>query len=130
MDMTELARRLLEPIPAHRTAGIEVLRVADGAAEIASQTPQALTNVIGSLHSSGLAALVDTAGLGAIIAPDSPHSGFEGIVPLGRAASMQFLAPARWRLVATCRLTDETRNALRPLWSGRLIGHGSRPMRR
>ena len=117
MDMTALARSLLEPIPAHRTAGIEVLRAADGAAEIASQTPQMLTNVIGSLHSGGLIALVDAVGLGAIIAA-GPPSGMDGIVPLGRAASLEFLAPARGRLVATCCLTEEARSALRPLWSG------------
>jgi acyl-coenzyme A thioesterase PaaI-like protein len=117
MDMTALARRLLEPIPAHRTTGIEVLRAVDGTAEIASQTPQTLTNVIGSLHSSGLVALVDAVGLGAIIAA-SPDSGMEGIVPLGRAASLEFLAPARGRLVATCCLDEVARSALQPLWSG------------
>ena len=112
MDMTALARSLLEPIPAHRTAGIEVLRAADGAAEIASQTPQMLTNVIGSLHSGGLIALVDAVGLGAIIAA-GPPSAMDGIVPLGKAASLEFLAPARGRLVATCCLTEEARSALR-----------------
>ena len=100
MDMTVLARTLLEPIPAHRTADINVLRAADGEAEIASQTPQTLTNVIGSLHSAGLIALVDAVGLGAIIAA-SPHSGMDRIVPLGRAASLEFLAPARGRATLT-----------------------------
>ncbi|MFF7392969.1 hypothetical protein ACFZAE_31585 [Streptomyces scabiei] len=56
MDRTALARTLLEPIPAHRTA------------EIATRTPPELTNVMGSLHSSGLVALLDATGLGAIIA--------------------------------------------------------------
>ncbi|WP_416986204.1 hypothetical protein [Streptomyces sp. T028] len=63
MDMTALARTLLEPIPAHRTAGIEVLLAVGGAAEVATETPQALTNVIGSLHSGGPMALLD-AGVG------------------------------------------------------------------
>jgi hypothetical protein len=77
MDVTALARTLLEPVPAHRTAGIEVLRAADGAAEVALQTPEALVNVIGSLHSSGLIALVDAAGLAAIIAASgSPEDGW------------------------------------------------------
>ncbi|MCZ4508275.1 DUF4442 domain-containing protein [Streptomyces sp. ActVer] len=118
MDMTPLARSLLEPIPAHRTAGVEVLRAADGLAEIAADTPEALTNVIGSLHSSGLVALVDAAGLGAIIAAAARPEDFQGVVPLGAAASLEFLAPARGRLVATCRLTDEARRALRPLLDG------------
>jgi acyl-coenzyme A thioesterase PaaI-like protein len=118
MDMTAFARTLLEPIPAHRTAGIEVLRAADGAAEVASEAPQELTNVIGSLHSSGLVALIDAVGLGAIIASGTRAGDLDGIVPLGAAASLEFLAPARERLVATCRLTDEARSALRPLLSG------------
>jgi acyl-coenzyme A thioesterase PaaI-like protein len=118
MDMTALARTLLESIPAHRTAGIEVLRAADGAAEVASETPQGLTNVIGSLHSSGLIALIDAAGLGAIIASGTRAGDLDGIVPLGTAATLDFLAPARGRLVATCRLTDDARHALRPLLAG------------
>lgn len=115
MDVTEQARALLEPVPAHRTAGIEVLRAADGAAEVALTTPHELTNVIGSLHSGGLAALIDAAGLAAIIAAGETEDAFEGVVPLGARASLEFLAPARGRLVATCRLDDEASRALRPV---------------
>lgn len=68
MDATALARSLLEPVPAHRTAGIQVLRAVDCAAEVALDTPYGLTNVIGSLHSSGLIALLDAAGLAAVVA--------------------------------------------------------------
>ncbi|MBA4863382.1 DUF4442 domain-containing protein [Streptomyces sp. PSKA54] len=129
MDMTALARDLLEPVPAHRTAGVTVLRAADGAAEVALETPGALTNVIGSLHSGGLITLLDAVGLGAIIAASAASADFEGVVPLGRAASLEFLAPARGRLVARCRLSDEAQHALRPLLSGetdraRLSTHG------
>ncbi|WP_329387525.1 PaaI family thioesterase [Streptomyces sp. NBC_01716] len=115
MDVTEQARALLEPVPAHRTAGIEVLRAADGAAEVALTTPHELTNVIGSLHSGGLAALIDAAGLAAIIAAGESEDAFQGVVPLGAQASLEFLAPARGRLVATCRLDDEASRALRPV---------------
>lgn len=118
MDMTSLARTLLEPIPAHRTAGIEVLQAADGVAEVASDTPVGLTNVIGSLHSSGLIALIDAAGLGAIIAASMRADEFQGVVPLGSAASLEFLAPGRGRLVATCRLTHEAHGVLRALLAG------------
>ena len=118
MDVTALARTLLEPIPAHRTAGIRVVRAADGEAEITAEVPQELTNVIGSLHSSGLVALLDAAGLGAIIAASETPGDFDGIVPLGASASLEFLAPARGRLQAACHLDDEARDALRPLLSG------------
>src|SRR5262249_43796467 len=67
-DLTALARALIEPVPAPRTAGIAVLRAVDGAAEVALDPPPELANVIGSLHSSGLITLVDAAGLAAIVA--------------------------------------------------------------
>ncbi|MFE6553426.1 DUF4442 domain-containing protein [Streptomyces sp. NPDC057746] len=116
--MTALARTLLESVPAHRTARIEVVRAVDGEAELACDTPAELTNVIGSLHSGGLIALLDAAGLAALIA-SGPHAGaLERIVPLGTAAAAEFLAPARGRLSAGCRLDDQARIALEPLWAG------------
>ncbi|GAA3456700.1 PaaI family thioesterase [Dactylosporangium matsuzakiense] len=118
MDATELARQLLGPIPAHVTLGLEVVRAADGEAEVAAEVPHALTNVIGSLHSSGLMTLVDAAGLAALIgAVDNPDD-FAGVIPLGGAAELRFLAPARGRLVATCRLEAEERAAVKALFAG------------
>lgn len=80
MDITARARSLLEPIPAHRTAGITVVRAADGAAEVELVTPPGLTNVIGSLHSSGLIALAYAAGLAAIIAASRTVRDLEGVL--------------------------------------------------
>ncbi|WP_238007909.1 DUF4442 domain-containing protein [Dactylosporangium sp. AC04546] len=119
MDTTALARSLLEPIPANRTAGVEVLRAADGAAEVAATVPAALTNVIGSLHASGLAALADAAGLAAVIAACTGPSDFTGVVPLGASATLRFLAPARGRLTATCVLDAAARAALAELFASR-----------
>ncbi|MFD0502572.1 PaaI family thioesterase [Streptomyces chiangmaiensis] len=116
--MTALARTLLESVPAHRTARMEVLRAVDGEAVLACETPADLTNVIGSLHSSGLIALLDAAGLGAVIASGPHAEALNRIVPLGTAAALDFLAPARGRLVAACRLDEEARHALYPLWTG------------
>ncbi|MFC5805290.1 PaaI family thioesterase [Streptomyces formicae] len=118
MDATELARQLLDPIPAHRTARIEVVRAVDGAAQVALETPPELTNVIGSLHSSGLITLVDAAGLAAIIAAAEHPDQFDGVVPLGAAASLRFTAPARGRLLASCRLSHTARAALRSVLAG------------
>jgi hypothetical protein len=64
---------LPEPVPAHRTVGVEALCPVGGASEVVLVTPPALTNVIASPHSSGTAAQ---------------------------------------RLVASCRLGQETRQAL------------------
>jgi acyl-coenzyme A thioesterase PaaI-like protein len=87
MDATAPARSLLEPVPAHRTAGTEVLRAEGGAAEVALDTPPELTDVIGSLHSSGLIALLDAAGPAAVIAAVQVPGEFDGVVPLGAAAA-------------------------------------------
>ena len=118
MDVTELARSLLEPIPANRLLGIEVLRAAEGVGEVALVTTDAMTNVIGALHSSGLIALADAAGLAAVIAASEAADSFRGIVPLGAEATLEFRAPARGRLVASCTLDPAARQALAPVLSG------------
>ncbi len=118
MDLTALARSLLEPVPAHRSLGIEVLHAGDGRGEVSLVTPPTMTNVIGSLHSSGLIALVDAAGLAAIIGACDGEHDFAGIVPLGAVASLEFRAPARGRLVASCRLDPNARRVLQTVLAG------------
>ena len=105
-------------MPAHRTAGITVLRAADGAAEVAMATPAELGNVIGALHSSGLTALADAAGLAAILAASRTERDLDGLLPLGVSATMRFLAPARGQLLARCHLSREARQALSPVLAG------------
>jgi uncharacterized protein (TIGR00369 family) len=119
MDATGFARSLLEPVPAHRTLGIQVLRAGDGSAEVTMVTPPTMTNVIGSLHSSGLIALIDATGLAAIIGACEVETEFDRVIPLGAAASLEFLRPARGRLVASCRLDPSARRALQPVLAGR-----------
>ncbi|MFI2298040.1 hypothetical protein ACH5AL_04175 [Actinacidiphila glaucinigra] len=126
MDATALARSLLEPVPAHRTAGIQVLRAADCAAEVALDTPYGLTGVIGGPHSSALIALLDAAGPAAVVAAVGAPGEFDGVVPLGAAATVEFLAPARGRLVASCALGESARRALREVLSGAATGRGRR----
>ncbi|WP_327009954.1 DUF4442 domain-containing protein [Dactylosporangium sp. NBC_01737] len=118
MDATALARSLLDPIPAHRTVGLEVVRAVNGVGVVAVTAPPALANVIGSLHSSGLVTLVDAAGLAAIISAAPTGDAFHGVVPLGAAATLRFLAPARGHLVATCRLDPDAREALAEVFIG------------
>ncbi|GAB3855767.1 PaaI family thioesterase [Dactylosporangium cerinum] len=118
MDATALARSLLDPIPAHRTVGLEVIRAVNGLGVVAVTAPPALANVIGSLHAGGLVTLVDAAGLAAIISASPTDDAFRGVVPLGAAAALRFLAPARGRLVATCRLDPEARESLAEVFIG------------
>ena len=117
MDATALARKLFGPIPAHRTLGIEVQWAGDSHAEVTMSTPEEMSNIIGSLHSSGLIALVDAGGLAAIIGACEAEDDLEGITPLGATASLQFHRPARGRLLATCRLDEPAEQALRRLLS-------------
>src|SRR6185369_2065891 len=72
-------------------------------------------NVIGSLHSSGLITLIDAAGLAAIIAAGPAE--MDGVIPLGSAATLRFLAPARGRLTATCALDAHARDQLTALFA-------------
>lgn len=109
---TSLAASLLDPIPANRLFGLRVLAAEDGHAEVGMDVSNEASNVIGSLHSSGLVALVDAAGLAAIISVAASDSEFDGVVPLGSVAHLDFLAPARGRLTAHCRLAQTDRHAL------------------
>jgi acyl-coenzyme A thioesterase PaaI-like protein len=119
VDLTELARRLLEPIPANRSIGLKVLRAKDSEAAVGVEAPAHLANVIGSLHSSGLIALVDAAGLAAFIASARKEQELEGIVPLGTAARLEFHAPARGSLIARCKLGPADITTAQSLFGGR-----------
>jgi acyl-coenzyme A thioesterase PaaI-like protein len=118
MDATATAQRMLEPVPANATFGLKVLKAADGEGEVALSVQPAFTNVIGSLHASGLAALVDAAGLAAIIGASDEEGDVSAIVPLGAVAELRFLRPARGELVATCACAFSDVEALRALFRG------------
>ena len=119
MDATALAATLLD-IPANRLFGIEVLHTADARAEVCLTVRPEFTNVIGSLHSSGLIALVDAAGLAAIIGAVWAPEEFGGVTPLGTLAHLEFLAPARGRLVGRCALDPASIASLRGLLERRV----------
>jgi uncharacterized protein (TIGR00369 family) len=112
MDPTAVAAQLLEPVPANRLFGIEVRSATPDGAEVVLEVRAEATNVIGSLHAGGLAALVDATGLAAILgqAPDGAVLDDLGI--LGAAASLRFLAPARGRLTGRCTLDEQAHRAV------------------
>ncbi len=118
IDTTALAARLLEPIPANAAFGIRVESATDGRATVALDEQPALANVIGSLHASGLMALVDAAGLAAMIALAENPGEFERVTPLGRDASLSFIAPATGPLRGRCELARRDRAILRLFLSG------------
>jgi acyl-coenzyme A thioesterase PaaI-like protein len=119
MDCTRLAARLLEPVPANRSFGLRVLRADASGAEVLLEEGAPFANVIGALHSSGLIALIDAAGLAAMIGSCHAEAEFDGLTPLGTTASVQFLAPARGPLIGRCQLEPFESCVLRDLLEGR-----------
>lgn len=118
--MTAVAASLLEPIPAHATFGLRVEHAADASGEVSLEVTPGIANVVGSLHSSGLVALIDATGLAAIIAAaETPHE-FRDVTPLGVVAQVEFLALARGRLKGHCRLGDEARERVRDVLERRV----------
>jgi acyl-coenzyme A thioesterase PaaI-like protein len=118
VDATELARQLLEPIPANSLMGLRVIEAKNGTAEVVIELAAQVSNVIGTMHSSGLVTLADAAGLAAIISTITGPDEFEGVVPLGAAADLQFKAPGRGRLVARCTLDESAVVTARSLFEG------------
>ena len=123
MDVTATARRLLESVPAHRTAGIQVLLAADGVARLTLTAPGCLSTSAtgeGSLHVGGLVTLLDATGLAAVIASCTSDAEVDDLVPLGASATLDFRAPGRGRLVCECTMDDDARVALRRVLAGEI----------
>ena len=118
MDATALARELIEPIPVNALHGLTVRAAADGAATVELQVGPTLGNAIGSLAASGLIAMVDAAGLAAIIATAERPEELRDVSPLGSDADLTFFAPARGRLRAHCALDQPALDAVRRLLAG------------
>jgi acyl-coenzyme A thioesterase PaaI-like protein len=118
VDLTHLAIELLDELPANRTLGLTVVEACDGVGRVALPVSRGVHNVIGALHSSGIAALADAAALAAALstAPDEPAA--RRLQPLGVQARLLFRRPVRGTAVATCRLDARGRAALASLYEG------------
>ena len=81
--------------------------------------PQGMTNVVGSLHSSGLIALVDATGLAALISAATDADQLDGVVPLGSVARIEFLAPAHGLLVGRCTVAVDDLAAIETIYKRR-----------
>lgn len=104
--------------PREQTFAIEVLSAVDGSAEVALGVAPEIHNVIGSLQSSGLVAHVAATGLAAIIAAAPDPRQLQDLTPLGSIAHIEFIAPARSRLVGRSTLTDDAICVLRAVFAG------------
>ena len=67
-----LATRLLESAPANLMYGISVQSAEEGSATVALDVTPGIQNAAGSLHATGLMALVDAAALAAMSSLASP----------------------------------------------------------
>jgi acyl-coenzyme A thioesterase PaaI-like protein len=119
VDRTCPVARLLEAIPANEAFGIEVVSAVEGSAEVAMKVAPWMTNVIGSLHPSGLIALVEATGLAALGAAGGEKGRFDEILPLGTVSRLEFLAPARGALRGRCSLGGRDLASLQALLRGR-----------
>jgi uncharacterized protein (TIGR00369 family) len=117
MDMTPLAVELLDRLPAHRTLGLTVAEARDGVGRAVLPVADAVHNVIGALHSSGITALADAAALAAALSIAPDHTSARRLQPLGLRARLSFHRPIRGTAIARCRLDDEARAALTALYA-------------
>jgi acyl-coenzyme A thioesterase PaaI-like protein len=115
MDATALARRLLEPVPAHRAIGVHVLRAVDGTAAVTLTASDLPTNHVGAPHAGSLLALLDATCLAAVLAACPSEPDAVRLVPLEVSATLDFRGRAQGRLVGECTMDDAGRAALRCL---------------
>ena|SRR5947199_912666 len=93
MDLTSLAVELIDRLPAKPTLGLTVVEAVDGVGRVVMPVSDGVRNVIGTLHSSGVAALADAAALAAAVsvAPDERLA--RRLQPLGVEARLIFHRP-------------------------------------
>jgi uncharacterized protein (TIGR00369 family) len=118
VDLACLAAELLDRLPANRTLGLTITEVHDGLGRAALPVGEGLRNVIGALHSSGVAALADAAGLAAALSLAHDEAMARRLQPLGVSARLSFHHPVRGTALATCELDTQGRAALERLFGG------------
>lgn len=117
MDLTDVAAELLDGLPANRTLGLTVSQASDGRGVVVLPVAEPVHNVIGSLHSSGVAALADAAALAAVLSAAPDEMTARRLQPLGVEARLVFRRPVRGVAQAVCRLDTDTERALAGLFA-------------
>ena len=116
MDLTSLAVDLLDHLPANRTLGLTIAEARDGLGRAVLPVSERVRNVIGALHSSGVAALADAAALAAVLSVSPNEATARRLQPLGVQARLSFQRPVRGLAVATCILDAASRTSLANLF--------------
>jgi len=117
VDASEIAGGMLSLAPANMTLGIRVVSAVDGVGVVEMEVREGFANVIGSLHASGLVALIDAASLAALISAAEHPEQLGGLTPLGSRAVLEFLVPARGPLLGRCQLSPEDLDSLQNFFS-------------
>jgi acyl-coenzyme A thioesterase PaaI-like protein len=118
VDLRSVAVELLDRLPANRTLGLTAEEVHDGVGRAALPVTEGVRNVIGALHSSGVAALADAAALAAVLSLSPNAAMARRLQPLGVSARLTFHRPVRGIGIATCRLDAASRARLASLFQG------------
>jgi acyl-coenzyme A thioesterase PaaI-like protein len=118
VDLTLLAAELLDRLPANRTLGLTIIEVRGGCGRARLPVSNEVSNVIGALHSSGVAALADAAALAAVLSLAPDEESARRLQPLGVTARLTFRRPVRGVAVATCELDGVSRAAVQSLFEG------------
>jgi uncharacterized protein (TIGR00369 family) len=119
VDLTALAVELLDCLPVNRTLGVTIAEAADGVGRAVLPVRDGVRNVIGALHSSGVAALADTAALAAVLSVAPDEAAARRLQPLGVEARLTFQRPVRGTALASCHLDPETTAAVASLYERR-----------
>jgi uncharacterized protein (TIGR00369 family) len=118
VDLRSVAVELLDRLPANRTLGLSVEEVHDGVGRAALPVSEGVRNVIGALHSSGIAALADAAALTAVLSVSPNEAMARRLQPLGVRARLTFHRPVRGIAIASCMLDAPSRAELGSLFEG------------
>jgi acyl-coenzyme A thioesterase PaaI-like protein len=89
-------------IPFNNHIGLEIVEVGDGTAVVRLPQSDALLNHVGSQHAGGLFSAGEAASGGAFLGAFAEH--MEGLTPLARSASIDYLKIARGPILATATL--------------------------
>jgi uncharacterized protein (TIGR00369 family) len=126
VDVASLAAELLDRLPANRTLGLTITEVRDGLGSATLPVSDRVRNVIGALHSSGVAALADAAGLAAALSMAPDEAMARRLQPLGVHARLTFHHPCAARRSPRASSTPRAGPRLTACSPDTISGHGSR----
>ncbi|HEX8753341.1 MAG TPA: YiiD C-terminal domain-containing protein [Solirubrobacterales bacterium] len=112
-DFEAIAQGLKMAVPFVAYLDLEVVSVGEGEATVVLPERQELTNHVGTQHAGALFTVAETASGAAFVGAFAERMG--DIVPLAKAAEVDYLLPARGPVTAKAKLAMDQAEALRTL---------------